>query len=44
MAGASEIQIRTLPKRRFFAVLHVPPITGPREAVQAAIVAETRAK
>jgi len=31
-------------KRRFFAVLHVPPITGPREAVQAAIVAEQRAK
>ncbi len=31
-------------KRRFFAVLHVPPITGPREAVQAAIVAEARAK
>jgi hypothetical protein len=29
-------------KRRFFAVLHVPPITGPREAVQAAIVAEAR--
>ena len=24
-------------KRRFFAVLHVPPITGPREAVRAAI-------
>ena len=31
-------------KRRFFAVLHVPPITGPREAVRAAIVAEQRAK
>jgi len=31
-------------KRRFFAVLHVPPITGPREAVRAAIVAEARAK
>jgi hypothetical protein len=30
-------------KRRFFAVLHVPPITGPREAVAAAIVAEARA-
>ena len=27
-------------RRRFFAVLHVPPITGPREAVRAAIVAE----
>jgi len=31
-------------KRRFFAVLGIPPITGPREAVQAAIVAEARAK
>lgn len=31
-------------KRRFFAVLHIPPITGPREAVRAAIVAEARAK
>jgi len=30
-------------KRRFFAVLHVPPIIGPREAVRAAIVAEQRA-
>ena len=30
-------------KRRFFAVLHVPPITSPREAVRAAIVAEARA-
>jgi hypothetical protein len=27
-------------KRRFFAVLHVPPITSPAEAVRAAIVAE----
>ena len=27
-------------KRRFFAVLHIPPITGPVEAVRAAIVAE----
>ena len=31
-------------KRRFFAVLHLPPITSPVEAVRAAIVAETRAK
>lgn len=31
-------------RRRFFAVLHMPPITGPREAVRAAIVAEARAK
>ena len=30
-------------KRRFFAVLHGGPITGPREAVRAAIVAEARA-
>jgi hypothetical protein len=29
-------------KRRFFAVLHMGPITGPREAVRAAIVAEQR--
>ena len=31
-------------KRRFFAVLHMGPITGPREAVRAAIVAEARGK
>jgi hypothetical protein len=31
-------------KRRFFAVLHVPPITSPVDAVRAAIVAEQRAK
>jgi len=31
-------------KRRFFAVLHVGGITGPREAVRAAIVAEARRK
>lgn len=31
-------------KRRFFAVLHVGGITGPREAVRAAIVAEQWAK
>jgi hypothetical protein len=30
-------------KRKFFAVLHIPPIVGPREAVRAAIVAEARA-
>ena len=29
-------------KRRFFAVLHLPPITSPVEAVRAAIVAEQR--
>jgi hypothetical protein len=27
-------------KRRFFAVLHLPPVTSPAEAVRAAIVAE----
>lgn len=27
-------------KRRFFAVLHVPPITSPQDAVRAAIIAE----
>ncbi len=31
-------------KRRFFAVLHQPPITSPLEAVRAAIVAEHRSK
>ena len=31
-------------KRRFFAVLHVPPITLPVEAVRAAIVAEQKAQ
>lgn len=30
--------------RRFFAALHMGPITGPREAVRAAIVAEARGK
>jgi hypothetical protein len=29
-------------KRRFFAVLHLPPITSPVEAVRAAIVAESK--
>ena len=29
-------------KRRFFAVLHLGPVTGPVEAVRAAIVAEQR--
>ena len=31
-------------RRRFFAVLHIPPITSPVEAVRAAIVAEQKAK
>jgi hypothetical protein len=30
-------------ERRFFAVLHVPPINSPLDAVRAAIVAEQRA-
>jgi len=29
-------------KRRLFAVLHVPPITSPVEAVRAAILAEQK--
>ena len=29
-------------KRQFFAVLHLPPITSPVEAVRSAIVAENR--
>ena len=29
-------------KRRFFAVLHLPPITSPVEAVRMAIVAENK--
>ena len=31
-------------KRRFFAVLNVPPVTSPLEAVRAAIVAERRSE
>jgi hypothetical protein len=31
-------------KRRFFAVLHMPPITSPAEAVRAAIVVEHRTR
>jgi hypothetical protein len=31
-------------KRRFFAVLHIPPISSPVDAVRAAIVAEQRSK
>ena len=30
-------------KRRFFAVLHAGPVTGPSDAVRAAILAEARA-
>jgi len=31
-------------KRRMFAVLHIPPITSPVDAVRAAIVAEHRSE
>ncbi len=31
-------------KRRFFAVLHIPPIVSPVDAVRAAIVAEHKQK
>jgi hypothetical protein len=31
-------------KRRFFAVLHLPPVTSPVEAVRAAIVAESKSQ
>jgi hypothetical protein len=31
-------------KRMFFAVLHMGPVTGPEEAVRAAMVAERKAK
>lgn len=31
-------------RRRFFAVLGIPPIDSPRDAVRAAIVAEAKAK
>ena len=31
-------------KRRFFAVLHLGPVTGPVEAVRAAVVADQRSK
>lgn len=31
-------------KRRFYAVLHLGPVTGPVEAVRAAIVAQQRVK
>jgi hypothetical protein len=31
-------------RRRFFAVLHVPPINSPQDAVRAAIVAEHKSK
>lgn len=42
MAYAWSSPIEGSTKRRFFAVLHVPPITSPLAAVRAAIVAENR--
>ena len=41
-AYASSSPIEGSDKRRFFAVLHLPPVTSPTEAVRAAIVAEHR--
>jgi hypothetical protein len=43
-AYASSSPIEGSDKRRFFAVLHIPPITSPIDAVRAAIVAERRSK
>jgi len=40
MAYAWSSPIEGSDKRRFFAVLHQPPVTSPGEAVRAAIVAE----
>jgi len=40
MAYACSSPIEGSDKRRFFAVLHQPPVTSPGEAVRAAIVAE----
>ena len=42
-AWSSPIE-ETTDKRRFFAVLHQPPITSPSAAVRAAIMAEHREK
>lgn len=44
LAYAWSSPIEDSDERRFFAVLHVPPITSPVEAVRAAIVVEQRAK
>ena len=41
-AWSSPIESST--RRRFFAVLHIPPINSPLAAVRAAIVAERRAE
>jgi hypothetical protein len=39
-AYAWSTRIEGSDKRQFFAVLHVPPITSPRDAMRAAIAAE----
>src|ERR1700730_14129593 len=44
MAFAWSSPIKGGDKRRFYTVLHVPPITSPVDAVRAAIVAERRSK
>jgi hypothetical protein len=44
MAYAWSSPIKGGDKRRFYAVLHVPPIASPVDAVRAAIVAERRSK
>jgi hypothetical protein len=44
MAYAWSSPIKGGDKRRFYAVLHVPPIMSPVDAVRAAIVAERRSK
>jgi hypothetical protein len=41
-AYASSSPIEGSTKRRFFAVLHQPPVDSPQAAVRAAIVAEQR--
>jgi hypothetical protein len=38
------ISYQAKPATGFFAVLHIPPTTGPREAMLAAIVAEAQAE
>jgi hypothetical protein len=43
-ANAWSSPIEGSDKRRFCAVLHVPPVTSPADAVRAAIVAEQRTK
>lgn len=35
--------VTTPPKRRFVAVLHVPPVNSPLAAVQASVVAQVKA-